>query len=80
MLGLRRFCTEATAVLPAGKHQVDMEFNYAGGGLGKGGAAGLYLGGNLIGEGVVEATSDGPSLLLSLPSLCFDSFRSPVWR
>lgn len=42
--------------LPAGEHQVRMEFKYDGGGLGKGGTATLYIDGKQVGEGRVEAT------------------------
>lgn len=42
--------------LPAGQHQVRMEFAYAGGGLGKGGKVTLYTNGKKVGEGNVEAT------------------------
>ena len=44
------------ATLPAGKHQVRMEFAYDGGGPAKGGDVSLYLDGNCIGEGRVAAT------------------------
>ena len=39
------------ARLPAGEHQVRMEFAYAGGGLGKGGKVTLYIDGKKVGEG-----------------------------
>jgi len=55
-LGLQRYYTEAGSSLPAGKHQVRMEFAYDGGGLGKGGGVTLYLDGSPIGEGRVEYT------------------------
>jgi hypothetical protein len=42
--------------LPAGKHQVRMEFAYAGGGLGKGGLVTIYVDGAQQGEGRVDAT------------------------
>jgi arylsulfatase A-like enzyme len=42
--------------VPAGDHQVRMEFAYDGGGLGKGGDLTLYLDGEKAGEGRVEAT------------------------
>ena len=35
--GLQTFTTEAEEAIPAGKHQVRMQFAYDGGGLGKGG-------------------------------------------
>jgi hypothetical protein len=37
LLGIQRFYIESQAPLPAGQHQVRMEFNYDGGGLAKGG-------------------------------------------
>jgi len=56
LFGLQRFKTEAGAPLPAGKHQVRMEFAYAGGGLAKGGDVTLYVDGQNVGEGQVPAT------------------------
>src|SRR3954465_3526307 len=56
LLGLQRFKIEADAVIPSGTHQVRMEFAYDGGGLAKGGTVSLYLDGDKIGEGRVEAT------------------------
>ncbi len=55
-LGLQHYYAEASSLLPAGKHQVRMEFAYDGGGLGKGGGITLYLDGNPIGSGRVEYT------------------------
>jgi hypothetical protein len=43
--------------VPAGTHQVRMEFAYEGGGLGKGGTATLYLDGVQVGSGRVDATA-----------------------
>jgi len=56
LLGVQRFYTAANTPLPAGKHQVRMEFAYDGGGLARGGAITLFLDGNKIGEGRVGAT------------------------
>ncbi|MGB7571968.1 MAG: arylsulfatase [Methanothrix sp.] len=56
LLGVQRFYTEATSKLPAGKHQVRMEFAYDGGGLAKGGNVTLYVDGDKIGEGRIGAT------------------------
>jgi arylsulfatase len=56
LFGLQRFKTEAGAPLPAGKHQLRMEFAYAGGGLAKGGGVTLYVDGQKVGEGQVPAT------------------------
>ncbi len=56
LLGLQRFKIEGDAEIPAGTRQVRMEFAYDGGGLGKGGAVRLYLDGDRVGEGRVDAT------------------------
>ena len=54
--GVQHFYVEATSPLPAGEHQVRMEFAYAGGGLGKGGKVTLYADGKKIGEGEIPMT------------------------
>jgi arylsulfatase A-like enzyme len=56
-LGFQQFYAESTSALPPGDHQVRMEFAYAGGGLGKGGTASLYVDGKKVGEGEVGATA-----------------------
>jgi len=56
LFGLQRFKVYGDAEIPAGEHQVRMEFAYDGGGLGKGGTATLYLDGDKAGEGRVENT------------------------
>jgi arylsulfatase A-like enzyme len=56
-LGIQYFYVEAGNPLPAGEHQVRMEFTYDGGGLGKGGIATLYVDGKKAGEGRVETTA-----------------------
>jgi arylsulfatase A-like enzyme len=56
LFGVQLFTTESTSQLPSGQHQVRMEFEYAGGGLAKGGDVTLYLDGNKVGEGKVAAT------------------------
>jgi len=56
LFGLQLFTTESTQDLPEGKHQVRMEFGYAGGGLAKGGDVTLYVDGKQAGEGKVAAT------------------------
>ena len=55
-LGLKFFTTEAEKPIPAGQHQVRMEFKYDGGGLAKGGNVALYYDGKKTGEGRVDAT------------------------
>ncbi|RPH61922.1 MAG: arylsulfatase [Acidobacteria bacterium] len=47
---------EATQPIPAGHHQVRMEFKYDGGGLAKGGGVTLYVDGKPVGQGRVEQT------------------------
>jgi len=56
LLGIQWFATEADAPIPAGAHQVRMEFAYDGGGLAKGGNVTLYYDGTAVGTGRVEAT------------------------
>jgi arylsulfatase len=47
---------EATEPVPAGTHQVRMQFAYDGGGLAKGATITLYVDGNQVGEGRLHAT------------------------
>ena len=54
--GFKQFMVESADRIPAGDHQVRMEFAYAGGGLGKGGKATLYIDGKKVGEGDIDAT------------------------
>jgi arylsulfatase len=56
LFGLQRFKVQATDPLPAGVHQIRVEFTYDGGGLGKGGALGLFVDGAKVGEGRLGAT------------------------
>ncbi len=56
VLGIQEFPVVATEPIPAGKHQVRMEFVYDGGGLGKGGKVTLYYDGKEVGKGRVAAT------------------------
>jgi arylsulfatase len=56
MLGVKHFITEAATTVPAGTHQVRMEFKYDGGGLAKGGDVALFVDGKQIGTGRVEMT------------------------
>jgi arylsulfatase A-like enzyme len=47
---------EATQPIPAGNHQVRMEFKYDGGGVAKGGGVTLYVDGKAVGQGRIEKT------------------------
>jgi arylsulfatase len=57
LLGIHQFYAESSGPLTPGDHQVRMEFAYAGGGLGKGGTATLFVDGKKVGEGKVAATA-----------------------
>jgi arylsulfatase len=54
--GIEHFMIEATKRIPAGQHQVRMEFAYDGGGLAKGGDVTLYYDGKEVGSGRVDRT------------------------
>ena len=54
--GIDHYFAEADTPIPAGKHQVRMEFKYDGGGLAKGGDVTLYYDGKAVGKGRVEQT------------------------
>ena len=56
LFGLQRFKVYGDSAIPAGEHQVRMEFAYDGGGLGKGGDVTLFVDGDKVGEGRVDAT------------------------
>jgi arylsulfatase len=56
LLGMTRFHVAGTGPVPAGGHQLRMEFAYDGGGFGKGGMATLYLDGDEVAAGRIEAT------------------------
>jgi len=54
--GWKEFIIHSEQPLPAGDHQVRVEFAYDGGGLGKGGNVTLFVDGKKAGEGRVEMT------------------------
>jgi arylsulfatase A-like enzyme len=56
LLGVQRFPVSSETAIPPGTQQVRMEFAYDGGGLGKGAAITLYVGGKKVGAGHVERT------------------------
>ncbi|OKI13381.1 arylsulfatase [Streptomyces sp. CB03911] len=56
LCGLDLTVVEADRPIPAGGHQVRMDFTYDGGGLGKGGTVTLSYDGAQVGEGRVERT------------------------
>jgi len=56
LLGLDRAKIRSEQTLPAGSHQVRMEFSYDGGGLGRGGDVALFINGEQDGGGRLKAT------------------------
>jgi arylsulfatase len=54
--GIEQYMVEASNRMPAGNHQIRMEFAYDGGGLGLGGAVTLYYDGKAVGTGRVDRT------------------------
>jgi arylsulfatase A-like enzyme len=56
LFGLQRFKVSDEEAVPAGEHQIRVEFEYDGGGLGKGGNASLYVDGSKVSEGRIDAT------------------------
>lgn len=54
--GIERYFTERATPIPAGTHQLRMEFKYDGGGLAKGGTVSLFVDGRKDGDGRVEMT------------------------
>jgi hypothetical protein len=56
LFGMHRTHVRAEAPLAAGDHQVRLEFTYDGGGLGKGATAELYLDGEQVATGRIDAT------------------------
>lgn len=54
--GIKNFYAESADPIPAGTHQVRMEFDYDGPGLAKGGTVTLFIDGEPVGTGQVDAT------------------------
>jgi arylsulfatase len=57
LMGIQHFVVRGDREVPPGEHQVRMEFAYDGGGMGKGGDVTLFLDGEAVGNGRVEATA-----------------------
>jgi arylsulfatase A-like enzyme len=57
LIGLQYCFVEGEQPIPAGTHQVRMEFAYDGGGLGKGADIALYLDGTEVGTGRIESSA-----------------------
>jgi hypothetical protein len=56
LFGLQRFHVAGDTPVPAGDHQVRVDFAYDGEGLGKGGTATLFVDGNNVAQRRVDAT------------------------
>jgi len=56
LFGVKLFKVYGTDAMEPGEHQLRVEFDYDGGGFGKGGTAILYVDGTKVGEGRVDAT------------------------
>ncbi|MEO1058806.1 MAG: arylsulfatase, partial [Actinomycetota bacterium] len=59
LFGLERFTVAGNGPVEPGERQFRMEFDYDGGGVGKGGTATLYIDGAAVGSGRVDATVPG---------------------
>jgi arylsulfatase A-like enzyme len=58
-LGLQEFKVSAPQALPAGKATIRMNFDYDGGGIGKGGTATILVNGEQVASGRIEHTQPG---------------------
>jgi arylsulfatase A-like enzyme len=67
LLGIRLFKVEGDREIPPGTHQLRVEFAYDGGGLGKGGTVSMFLDGEQVGEGRVDATA---AMIFSADDTC----------
>jgi hypothetical protein len=67
LLGVQRFYVDTDRDIPAGTHQVRMEFAYDGPGLGKGGSVTLFVDGEPVGSGAVGATA---AMIFSADDTC----------
>jgi arylsulfatase len=56
LAGVERTCVTGKGALAPGKHNIEMNFQYAGPGLGKGGKATLLVDGKPVGEGAIPRT------------------------
>jgi len=54
--GRERYTLESKEALPAGKVTIKFEFNYDGGGVGKGGTGQLFVNGQKVADGRIEHT------------------------
>jgi arylsulfatase len=76
-LGLALYTVEAPDLMPQGKHQVRMDFNYDSSGLGKGGTATLFVDNKQVAQGKLEHTAP---IIFSADSTCMvgDKIGAPL--
>ncbi|MCW4000752.1 MAG: arylsulfatase [Candidatus Bathyarchaeota archaeon] len=76
-LGLDVTAIESSEALSEGKHLVRMDFKYDGEGLGKGGAASLFIDDRKVAEGRIERTA---AIIFSADSTCMvgDKIGAPI--
>ena len=67
LFGIQRFFVGSEPALAEGLQQVRMEFAYDGPGLGKGGTVSLFVAGDKVGEGKVDATA---AMIFSADDTC----------
>jgi len=56
LCGVERYRVEGKEAIPAGRHVVTLDFNYDGGGLGKGGKANLSVDGKTVATATIPRT------------------------
>ncbi|MDY7100813.1 MAG: arylsulfatase [Actinomycetota bacterium] len=73
VLGIHEFVARADEAIPAGNHQVRMEFAYDGGGLAKGGDVHLFCDDTEVGKGRVDMTQP---MIFSADETCDIGYES----
>jgi hypothetical protein len=59
LFGMEKFKVKGSSPVAPGDHQIRAEFDYDGGGVGKGGSVTLYVDGESVGSGRVDRTVPG---------------------
>jgi len=84
-VGLRRYKIAAKKALPPGKATIRFDFDYDGGGVGKGGTGALYVNGEKVATGRIEATQccvfsldDGVDVGADESTPVTEAYRSPA--
>jgi arylsulfatase len=84
-LGLQRFTIAAKQAMPKGKSTIRFEFDYDGGGLGKGGVGTLFVNGQSVAKGRIEHTQccafsleDGADVGADEGTPVVETYKSPA--